>query len=127
MLHLVCMQTVSHLKLVMAMATAILVGLMYGDSGINAKKSVANIGLLLIGVAYLWYTTLMPSVLKCAYLIRYISKRQPFNCNTFIRVCFQSVPAEIAILKKETFNNWYKVRTYFMANMLTTSPMHVSC
>lgn len=55
----------SHLKLMMTIATAILVGLMYGDSGINAKKSVSNIGLQLIGLAYLWYTTLMPSVLKC--------------------------------------------------------------
>lgn len=61
----IAFQTVSHLKVVMNIATAVLVGLMYGDSGINATKSVANIGLLLIGVAYLWYTTLMPSVLKC--------------------------------------------------------------
>lgn len=55
----------SHLKLALHIATAILVGLMYGDSGINATKSIANIGLFLIGIAYLWYTTLMPSVLKC--------------------------------------------------------------
>lgn len=40
---------------------------MYGDSGVNANKSVANVGLCLIGVAYLWYTTMMPSVLKCNY------------------------------------------------------------
>lgn len=112
------LQTVSHLKLLMAVATAVLVGLLYGDSGINAKKSVSNIGLLLIGVAYLWYTTLMPSVLKC-------TPPEPIHETIDIHICFFTVPSEIAILKKETFNNWYKIRTYFLANMLTTTPMHV--
>lgn len=58
-------QTVTHLKLLLHIMTAILVGLMYGDSGINANKSVANVGLCLIGVCYLWYTAIMPSILKC--------------------------------------------------------------
>lgn len=46
---------------------ATLIGLLYGDSGSNANKSIQNVGFLLIGVAYLWYTTVMPSVLKCEY------------------------------------------------------------
>ncbi len=29
------------------------------------------------------------------------------------------------ILKKETFNNWYTLRTFFCANMLITTPIHV--
>lgn len=49
---------------------ATLIGLLYGDSGSNANKSIQNVGFLLIGVAYLWYTTVMPSVLKCKYKIQ---------------------------------------------------------
>lgn len=57
--------TVTHLKLVLHMLCATLIGLLYGDSGSNANKSIENVGFLLIGVAYLWYTTVMPGVLKC--------------------------------------------------------------
>lgn len=44
---------------------ATLIGLLYGDSGSNASKSFENVGFLLIGIVYLWYTTVMPGVLKC--------------------------------------------------------------
>ncbi|XP_037046684.1 ATP-binding cassette sub-family G member 1 [Bradysia coprophila] len=91
--------TVTHLKILLHICTALLVGLMYGDSGINATKSVANVGLFLIGVCYLWYTSIMPSILK--------------------------FPSEVDILKKETFNNWYPLRTYFCANMIISTPIHI--
>ncbi|XP_031623711.1 ATP-binding cassette sub-family G member 1 [Contarinia nasturtii] len=91
--------TVTHLKLVLHILCATLIGLLYGDSGSNASKSIENVGFLLIGVAYLWYTTVMPGVLK--------------------------FPTELEIVRKETFNNWYKVRTYFLANTLTTTPIHI--
>lgn len=55
----------SHLMLVCHMAVGVLLGLFYGDSGINAEKTYNNVGLLMIGVIYLWYTAMMPSVLKC--------------------------------------------------------------
>jgi ATP-binding cassette subfamily G (WHITE) protein 1 len=35
-------------------------------------------------------------------------------------------PAEISILKKEVFNNWYKLRTYYLATLITSTPIHVS-
>lgn len=35
------------------------------------------------------------------------------------------VPTELEIVRKETFNNWYKARTYFLANTLTTTPIHI--
>lgn len=44
----------------------------------------------------------------------------------FIRLFMFSVPTELEIVRKETFNNWYKVRTYFLANTATTTPIHVS-
>lgn len=59
------LKTMTHLKLAMHIMCAILIGFMYGDSGSNASKSIENVGFLLIGIAYLWYTTIMPGVLKC--------------------------------------------------------------
>lgn len=57
-------------------------GFMFGDSGSNANKSVQNIGFLMVGIAYLWYTTVMPSVLKCMYnccllYLKFINKCVP--------------------------------------------------
>lgn len=57
--------TVTHLKLLCHIVIGVILGLFYGDSGSNASKSFNNVGFLLIGVIYLWYTAMMPSVLKC--------------------------------------------------------------
>lgn len=59
------LQTVTYLKLILHILCACLIGLLYGDSGSNASKAIQNVGFLLVGVAYLWYTTVMPGVLKC--------------------------------------------------------------
>ncbi|GAB0095927.1 ATP-binding cassette sub-family G member 1 [Sergentomyia squamirostris] len=91
--------TVTHLKILCHVLCAILIGLMYGDSGVNATKSVNNIGFLTIGIVYLWYTTMMPGVLR--------------------------FPSEIAILKKETFNGWYKLGTYYFASIVVMAPIHI--
>lgn len=37
-----------------------------------------------------------------------------------------SVPQEILILKKENFNNWYKLRTYYAAVILCNTPTQVN-
>lgn len=42
-------------------------GMMYGDSGTNAVKSIANVSLLCATNMYMWYTAIMPAVLKCSY------------------------------------------------------------
>ncbi|XP_059616488.1 ATP-binding cassette subfamily G member 4 isoform X2 [Phlebotomus argentipes] len=91
--------TVTHLKVLCHVLCATLIGLMYGDSGVNATKSINNVGFLIIGVVYLWYTTMMPGVLK--------------------------FPSEIAVLKKETFNGWYKLRTYYFATIAVMAPIHI--
>uniref|UniRef100_A0A1B0CMJ5 ABC transporter domain-containing protein n=1 Tax=Lutzomyia longipalpis TaxID=7200 RepID=A0A1B0CMJ5_LUTLO len=91
--------TVTHLKVLCHVLCAILIGLIYGDSGLNATKSINNVGFLIIGVVYLWYTTMMPGVLR--------------------------FPSEIAILKKETFNGWYKLRTYYFATIAIMAPIHI--
>lgn len=47
------------------MCTAVLFGVIYGDSGSNASKSVQNLSLLCACNIYVWYTSVLPSVLKC--------------------------------------------------------------
>ncbi|XP_053961340.1 ATP-binding cassette sub-family G member 1 [Anastrepha ludens] len=91
--------TMTYLKLVIHIVCAVLIGLLYGDSGSNATKQIANLGSFTIHNTYLWYTTMMPSLLR--------------------------LPQEINIVKKETFNNWYKLRTYYMATLISSTPVHI--
>lgn len=111
-------QTVTHLKLFFHVVCAIVVGLLFGDSGINATKTISNIASFLVHILYLWYTTLMPGVLKCKVLLIFSEIVNWLHL-------FAIVPSEMKILRKESFNNWYKIRTYFVAAMLTTLPVQV--
>lgn len=43
----------------------------------------------------------------------------------FISFVIISVPQEIAIIKKESFNNWYKLKTFYLATLITSTPVHV--
>lgn len=63
------MQTVTHLKLFVHIVCAIVIGLLFGDSGINATKSISNVASFMVHILYLWYTTVMPGVLKCRLLL----------------------------------------------------------
>lgn len=39
---------------------------------------------------------------------------------------FFLVPTELSVLKKENFNNWYTLRTYYSAFVVTSTPIQVS-
>ncbi|XP_030080305.1 ATP-binding cassette sub-family G member 1 isoform X2 [Drosophila hydei] len=91
--------TLTYLKLGMHILSAVMIGLFFGDSGINATKQISNVGMIMIHCVYLWYTTIMPGILR--------------------------YPMEIEIIKKETFNNWYKLRTYYVATLITSTPVHI--
>ncbi|XP_030561814.1 ATP-binding cassette sub-family G member 1 isoform X1 [Drosophila novamexicana] len=91
--------TLTYLKLGMHILSAVMIGLFFGDSGMNATKQISNVGMIMIHCTYLWYTTIMPGILR--------------------------YPLEIEIIKKETFNNWYKLKTYYVATMITSTPVHI--
>lgn len=55
----------TYLKWVIHVCVALLVGLIYGDSGSNASKSLQNLSLLCACNTYMFYTSVLPSVLKC--------------------------------------------------------------
>lgn len=58
-------QTLTYLKLAMHIVSAIMIGLFFGDSGVNATKQISNVGMIMIHCVYLWYTTIMPGILRC--------------------------------------------------------------
>ncbi|XP_049867946.1 dnaJ homolog subfamily C member 10-like [Pectinophora gossypiella] len=91
--------TVTHLKVVLHIVIGVLLGLFYEKAGNDGSKTINNMGFLIISAAYLCYTSLMPAVLR--------------------------FPAELPVLKKENFNNWYKLSTYYAAVLLTGIPIQI--
>lgn len=91
--------TVTHLKLALHVFTGIILGLLYENAGSDGSKTVNNIGFSLVSTVYLCYTSMMPAVLK--------------------------FPSELPILRKEQFNNWYKLRTYYLAILLANMPIQM--
>ncbi|XP_013178465.1 PREDICTED: ATP-binding cassette sub-family G member 4-like [Papilio xuthus] len=91
--------TVTHLKVLLHIVIGVLIGLLYEEAGSNGNKTVNNLGYFIVSSAYLCYTSLMPAVLR--------------------------FPLELAVLKKENFNNWYNLKTYYAAILVTGIPLQI--
>ena len=92
--------SVYYIKIIMNFFVAVLFGLIFEHVGINAKRTINNVSFLMITILYFIYTSLMPAVLK--------------------------FPLELNILKKERFNNWYQLKTYYIAMLVFTLPLTIS-
>lgn len=92
--------SVYYVKIIMNFLVAILIGLIFEHVGINAKRTTSNVSFLMLTVLYFIYISLMPAVLK--------------------------FPLELDILKKERFNNWYQLKTYYIAMLVITLPLTIS-
>lgn len=91
--------TISSLKILLHAVVGIFLGITYLNSGHDGSKTVHNVGFFIVSCVYLCYTALMPSVLK--------------------------FPSELNILKKERYNNWYNLKTYYMAFLIADIPMQI--
>ncbi|XP_019865848.1 ATP-binding cassette sub-family G member 1 isoform X2 [Aethina tumida] len=91
--------TISHLKLFLHVLVGIFLGVFYQNAGQDGSKTINNVGFLIVSAVYLCYTSLMPAVLK--------------------------FPSELAVLKKERFNNWYKLKTYYAAFLVSDIPIQI--
>ncbi|CAH1105011.1 unnamed protein product [Psylliodes chrysocephalus] len=91
--------TISQLKLVLHVLVGLFLGITFQSCGRDATKVFNNLGFLLCGLVYLTYTSMLPAVLK--------------------------FPSELTILKKESFNNWYKLRTYYAAFLIFDIPQQI--
>ncbi|KAJ2949989.1 hypothetical protein O0L34_g11322 [Tuta absoluta] len=91
--------TVTHLRVLLHIVVGVLIGLFYEKVGSDGSKTINNMGYLIICTAYLTYTSLMPAVLR--------------------------FPQELPVLKKENFNNWYSLSTYYLAVLVTSIPIQI--
>lgn len=91
--------TVSRLKLLLHLLVGIFLGVTFQNSGYDGSKTITNISFFLVSVVYLSYTSLMPAVLR--------------------------FPSEMSIIRKEHFNRWYKLRTYYIAFLTADIPMQM--
>lgn len=91
--------TVSHIKIIVHFLVAILLGLFYENAGADGNRTFSNVTFLMVTGIYFMYTSMMPAVLK--------------------------FPLELSILKKERFNNWYQLKTYYAATMVIAIPLNL--
>ncbi|XP_032683655.1 ATP-binding cassette sub-family G member 4-like [Odontomachus brunneus] len=76
---------------------SVLAGLIYKHTGNDANKIFGNLCYLLVSTLYPCFFGLMSAVIK--------------------------FPLEIVILRKEHFNNWYQLRTCYIAILVSTIPL----
>nr|CAD7262981.1 unnamed protein product [Timema shepardi] len=91
--------TVTHLKCVFHILVGVLLGLNYLNIGSDGSKTINNLGYMVVTITYLTFTSMMPAVLR--------------------------FPSELAVLKKERFNNWYYLRTYYLAFLVSNCPIQM--
>ncbi|XP_066247264.1 ATP-binding cassette subfamily G member 4 [Euwallacea similis] len=91
--------TVTKLKLIVHLLVGIFLGLTFQNSGSDASKAINNCSFLNVSIIYLCYTSLMPAALR--------------------------FPAELQIIKKEYFNRWYKLETFYLAYLAADLPLQV--
>lgn len=91
--------TTTYLKIIIQFIIAILFGLTFSHVGDDGSKTISNFGYMLASVLNFMYTTMIPTVLK--------------------------FPSELTILRKERFNNWYQLKTYYMATLVSTLPLQI--
>lgn len=91
--------SISYIKVIVHFLVAILLGLLFKHAGNDASKTISNVSFLMVTGIYFTYTSMMPAVLK--------------------------FPLELAILKKERFNNWYQLRTYYVATLIIAIPLNI--
>ncbi|EFN82123.1 ATP-binding cassette sub-family G member 1, partial [Harpegnathos saltator] len=92
--------SIMYIKLFLHFLVAVLLGLLYEHAGDDSNKTISNISYLMVSALYIYYTGMMPAVLK--------------------------FPLEIDIVRKERFNNWYKLRTYYIATIVCALPLHMA-
>ncbi|XP_017775627.1 PREDICTED: ATP-binding cassette sub-family G member 4-like isoform X2 [Nicrophorus vespilloides] len=93
--------TVTQLKIALHAVIGVLLGLLFHGFGNNGAKTFSNAGYYAMSAVYLSYTSMIPAVVK--------------------------FPAEVPIVAKETFNNWYHLKTYYVAVTLAHIPTQVIC
>ncbi|XP_043680080.1 ATP-binding cassette sub-family G member 1-like isoform X2 [Vespula pensylvanica] len=88
-----------YLKVFMHFLIGTLLGTFYLNFGNESDKTLNNIKYISGMIMYLSYTSAIPAVLK--------------------------IPLEIKMIKKEQFNNWYQLRTYYFVLLIIDVPIQI--
>ncbi|KAF7384307.1 hypothetical protein HZH66_012557 [Vespula vulgaris] len=88
-----------YLKVFMHFLIGTLLGTFYLNFGNESDKTLNNIKYISGMIMYLSYTSAIPAVLK--------------------------IPLEIEMIKKEQFNNWYQLRTYYFVLLIVDVPIQI--
>ncbi|XP_066150986.1 ATP-binding cassette subfamily G member 4-like [Euwallacea fornicatus] len=91
--------TGAKLKLIVHLLVGIFLGLTFQNSGSDASRAINNCCFINISIVYLCYTSLMPAALR--------------------------FPKELQIIKKEYFNCWYNLGTFYLAYLVADFPLQV--
>ncbi|XP_063235823.1 ATP-binding cassette sub-family G member 1-like [Bacillus rossius redtenbacheri] len=91
--------TAVYLKCILHLLVGGVFSLFFRNVGFDGGRTFTNVLYLLSTVVYLSFTTAMPSALR--------------------------FPSELSKLKKEKFNNWYYLRSYYISLMITCVPVQI--
>ncbi|KAF7385485.1 hypothetical protein HZH68_013915 [Vespula germanica] len=93
--------TLIYLKIFIHFLIGMFLGLFFLNVGVNCQETFTNIKYFVVISLFFSYTNMITAILK--------------------------IPLELAILKKELFNNWYQLRTYYFSLLITDLPIKIFC
>lgn len=101
-------------KTILPISLSSLIGLLFYQIGTDASRIIFQYGLYYTCIIYFVYVPMMPLLIKGKYC--------SIVLKTLYVYCWISVPLEMKYLKKEYFNKWYNIKSYYMALTLSTLP-----